>query len=156
MRWEPGRTTMGLSAQAIAGSGNHHPHDPSDLLRCINYCESSGIDTPRLQSRMAGRSTQWDRLLPEWDNLVELLNHEMRTRVDDSAPRTYMEMRRIIHGGIPCTVCDSTRRGTECLKCKGTGRRGGGQCRARFCYRGADFCTTCKGRGHTIPMEVAA
>lgn len=140
---------MGLSAQAIAGGGHHHPHDPSDLLRCINYCESRGISTDALRSRMSGRSTQWDRLLPEWDHLIELLRHEMDTRTDRNAPRTYAEMKRVLNAGIACAACDSTGRGTECTKCKGKGRRSGGRCRAAHCYRGADFCPTCDGRGYT-------
>lgn len=140
---------MGLSAQAIAGGGRDHPHDPSDLLRCINYCARAAISTDKLRTRMAGRSTEWDRLLPEWDSLADLLRHEMDTRTDGNAPRTYAEMKRVLNGGIACTACDSTGRGTPCLKCKGTGLRSGGRCRADNCHRGADFCPTCYGRGYT-------
>lgn len=140
---------MGLSAQAIAGSGHNHPWDPSDLLRCINYCESRGMGTNALRSRMSGRSIEWDRLLPEWDNLVELLRHEMDTRTDRNAPRTYSEMKRILNGGTACAACDSTGRGADCDKCKGTGRRSGGRCQAERCYRGAYFCPACHGRGYT-------
>lgn len=138
---------MGLSAQAIAGGGNDHPHDPSDLMRCVNYCRGR-YDTAALQKRMAGRSICWDRLLPHWDALVELLSHEIDTHTDDMAPKTYVEMRRILDDGVACTACDSTGRGTECVKCKGTGRRSGGRCRAENCWRGAGFCTTCRGRGY--------
>jgi hypothetical protein len=144
-----GPNVMGLSAQAIAGGGRDHPWDPADLLRCVNYCERAGISTAALQSRMAGRSVQWDRLLPEWDHLVELLRHEMDTRDDRCAPRTYAEMKRVLDDGIACLVCDSTGRGKECIKCKGTGRRSGGRCRAENCYRGADLCPACDGRGYT-------
>jgi hypothetical protein len=139
---------LGLSAQAIAGNGSNHPHDPSDLLRCVNYC-TGRLSTSALQSRMAGRSIYWDRLLPEWDHLVDLLRHEMDTRTDNTAPRTYAEMRRILAAGFACAGCDSTGRGTECAKCKGTGRRSGGRCRAERCFRGADFCPACKGAGYT-------
>lgn len=142
--WEP---VAGLSAQAIAGSGDHHPHDPSDLLRCIRYSEQR-FSTAALRERMAGRSIYWDRLLPEWDNLVALLRHEMQDRADYQAPRTYAEMQRILHDGIACTACSGTGRGEDCRKCKGTGRRCGGRCRAERCYRGADFCPTCRGRGY--------
>jgi hypothetical protein len=140
---------MGLSASAIAGGGRDHPWDPSDLLRCVNYCEWAGISTPDLQSRMAGRSPQWDRLLLEWDHLVGLLRNEMETRTDYRAPRTYREMRRVIDGGIACAVCDSTGRAEECAKCKGTGRRSGGRCRAPRCFGGADLCPACDGNGYT-------
>ena len=144
--------TLGLSAAAIAFGGRDHPHDPSDLLRCINYCQGR-LSTVDLRTRMAGRSPQWDRLLPEWDNLVTLLRHEMGTRTDGNAPRTYQEMKRVLNDGIACTDCDSTGRGTECAKCKGTGKRGGGRCRAERCYWGADFCQTCRGRGYTTKKE---
>ena len=152
MNW--GYYGMGLSAQAIASGGRDHPHDPSDLLRCVNYCDGR-LTTEQLQRRMTGRSIHWDRLLPEWDNLVALLRREMDTRTDGNAPRTYAEMKRVLNNGTACTDCDSTGRGTECAKCKGTGRRGGGRCRAERCYRGADFCPTCHGRGY-LTSEAAA
>lgn len=139
---------LGLSAQAIAGHGKNHPYDPSDLLRCIDYCRGR-ISTDDLRKRMAGRSPQWDRLLPHWDELVALLQHEMDTRTDDNAPRTYKEMKRVLANGDPCTTCGSTGHGTECPKCKGSGRRSGGRCRAENCWGGYDFCPTCRGRGYT-------
>jgi hypothetical protein len=98
---------------------------------------------------MTGRSTEWVRLIPEWDNLAALLRREMDTRTDRTAPRTYAEMKRVLAGGVGCTACDSTGRGTECAKCKGTGKRSGGRCRAERCYQGADFCPSCHGRGYT-------
>lgn len=146
--------TLGLSASAIAFGGRDHPWDPSDLLRCLNYCNGR-LTTDELRARMTGRSPQWDRLLPEWDNLAKLLRHEMETRTDGNAPRTYREMKRVLADGIACTACDSTGRGTECAKCKGTGRRSGGRCRAEHCYRGADFCPTCQGYGYTPRKDAA-
>lgn len=147
--------SLGLSAQAIDGSGNHHPHDPSDLLRCMRYCDERGIDTDCLRSRMAGRSATWDRLLPEWDALVALLREEMNTRTDGLAPRTYIEMGRVIYEGTACLDCAATGRGAACIKCKGTGRRSGGKCRADRCYRGADFCPACHGKGYTTERKAS-
>lgn len=142
-------SVVGMSAQAIAYGGKDHPWDPSDLQRCLNYIEAWNIDTPALRKRMAGRSVAWDRLLPEWDNLVSLFRQEIENQGPWwSAPRTYQEMKRILANGIACTACDSTGRGTECPKCKGTGRRSGGTCRAEKCYEGADLCTSCRGRGY--------
>lgn len=141
-------TPTGLSSQAIAGSGIHHPWDPADLLRCVKYCEGH-ISTDELRRRMAGRSASWDRLLPEWDRLVALLQHEMDTRTDGTAPRTFREMTRVRLGGEKCQLCDGTGRGAPCEKCKGTGSRSGGCCRADRCFGGADFCRTCGGRGYT-------
>lgn len=147
---------MGLSAQAIAYSGNRdHPHDPSDLLRCAKYIESRGMTTAELQVKMAGRSPAWDRLLPEWDTLVTLLRHEMETRTDGLATLTYAAMKRVIDGGVECADCAGSGRSEDCLKCKGTGRRGGGRCRADRCWRGADLCPTCHGRGFTNPQKAA-
>jgi hypothetical protein len=93
--------------------------------------------------------SEWDRLLPHWDDLVALLCYERATRPDGAAPRTYREMKRVLADGVACTACDATGRGEECLKCKGTGRRSGGVCRAPNCYRGAHYCFTCDGRGYT-------
>ena len=140
---------MGLSAQAIAHGGSDHPWDPADLLRCMRLCDRWNMDTATLRKRMSGRSTAWDRLLPEWDNLTGMLRDEMETGDGWRAPRTYQEMKRVLAGGVSCTACDSTGRGLECVKCKGTGRRSGGACRAEKCYSGADFCQTCRGRGYT-------
>jgi hypothetical protein len=151
----PGVQPTGLSSQAIHGWGIHHPWDPGDLLRCVRYCEEAGLSTDQLQKRMAGKSVAWDRLLPEWDRLVELLRHERATRTDYSAPRTYAEMKRVLADGVACTACDQTGRGEPCAKCKGTGRRSGGRCRADRCFRGADFCPTCQGRGYTTSKEAA-
>jgi hypothetical protein len=139
----------GLSAQAIAGSGTDHPWDPADLLRCVNYCQRTGITTDGLRRRMAGRSIAWDRLLPEWDHLVALLRHEMDTATDGRAPVTYREMKRVLAAGLKCPKCDGTGRGDPCEKCKGTGRRSGGKCRADHCYQGAALCPDCRGNGYT-------
>lgn len=147
---------LGLSAQAIAGRGRDHPHDPADLLRCVNYCRGR-LSTDDLRDRMAGRSPQWDALLPHWDDLTELLQYEIDARTDGMAPRTYIEMNRVIAGGVPCDACGGTGRGEPCAKCKGTGRRSGGRCRADHCYRGADYCAVCHGRGYVVggPYDTA-
>ena len=146
---------MGLSANAIAGSGKDHPWDPSDLVRCVAYCDRNGITTAALKQRMEARSPQWSRLVASWDELVTLLRHEVETRTDGMAPRTYMEMKRVLADGTACIDCAGTGRGTECIKCKGTGRRSGGKCRAERCYRGADYCPTCHGRGYTTTDKAA-
>lgn len=146
-------STLGLSAQSIADrSGRDYPRDPSDLLRCINYC-AGRYSTGELRARMAGKSVQWDRLLAEWDSLAALLAHEMDTRTDGRAERTYLEMKRVLADGTACGVCNATGRGADCEKCKGSGRRGGGKCRAIRCYRGADYCPACRGRGYTTTTE---
>jgi hypothetical protein len=147
----------GLSSEAIAGTSGHrlrdHPHDPADLVRCVNYLAGNNIDTEGLRQRVAHRSIAWSRLVAEWDRLVALLRHEVETSVDDRAPLTYREMKRVIADGVPCAVCDGTGRADTCEKCKGTGRRSGGKCRAIRCYDGADYCHPCRGRGFTSSAD---
>lgn len=142
-------TPTGLSSQAIHGTGTDHPWDPSDLLRCMRYCDAAALTTEMLRLRMAGRSQAWDLLLPEWDNLTALLQHEIDTSTDGRAPLTYREMKRVLAGGTKCEPCDGTGRGITCIKCKGSGRRSGGRCRAPECHHGATFCTNCRGYGYT-------
>lgn len=148
-------TPTGLSSSAIAYGGADHPWDPSDLLRCVTYCTQAGISTDRLRERMAGRSVKWDRLLREWGALTDLLSHEMTTRKDGKAPLTYFAMRRVLDDGVTCAACDGTGRGEPCLKCKGTGYRSGGTCRAPACFEGAALCAGCRGRGY-VPREQGA
>jgi len=137
----------GLSSQAIHGNGNHHPWDPSDLLRCVRYC-SGYLTTEQLRERMAGRSIEWDRLLPEWDNLTALLAQEMRDRTDGTAPLTYRAMKRVLADGVTCKSCSGSGRSGPCSKCKGTGHRSGGTCRAADCIRGYNVCPDCRGNGY--------
>lgn len=90
---------MGLSARAIKYAGEqNHPHDPADLKRCIEYCRMAGISTTTLRLRMAGRSPQWDALLPHWGELAGMLADEMDTRKDSGAPATYGRMRELLDG----------------------------------------------------------
>lgn len=86
---------VGASAQAIACTAHtDHPYDPNDLARCLDYCRRAGITTDELRERMAGRSPQWDALLPHWDHLAELLALEGATRAD--RPATFVRMRSLL------------------------------------------------------------
>lgn len=88
---------LGLSAQAIAYSSSvDHPWDPSDLSRCLKYCAGNSISTSALRKRMAGRSPEWDALLPHWDELAGLLADEVDTRTDGCAPATYARMKQLL------------------------------------------------------------
>lgn len=93
--------TMGLSARTIANAfgnacgGVHHPHDPSDLIRCRNYCNAHGITPAMLRERVSGLSPEWLALAGEWPELLALLAEEEPTR---RAPRTYARMRELIEG----------------------------------------------------------
>lgn len=143
------RATFGLSAQAISGNGYDHPRDPSDLVRCVAYCQRSGITD---LSFMATQSQAWARLVPEWNRLVALLQREVETRTDGKAPDTYREMLRVVAAGTDCSDCGTTGRAGDCPKCKGTGRRCGGRCRA-CCGVGGNSCRTCWGNGFTKPED---
>ena len=92
------RHDLGLSASAIAHSGNDHPHDPADLRRCVNLCRDRGIDDEALRKRMTGRSPEWDALLPHWGELRGLLEDEIANRKDGCAPATYRRMRDLLEG----------------------------------------------------------
>lgn len=93
---------LGLSARAIAYAGHvDHPHDPGDLKRCIDYCRSACISTEELRKRMAGRSPEWDALLPHWNELAGMLADEMETRTDGCATETYARMRALLNGAKP-------------------------------------------------------
>jgi len=90
---------LGLSARAIAYAGHvDHPHDPGDLKRCVEFCEKNGITTRQLRKRMAGRSPEWDALLPYWDGLTGMLADEIATRKDGCAPAVYARMRELLDG----------------------------------------------------------
>jgi hypothetical protein len=93
-----GEGPRGLSAMAIAYSGAepNHPHDPADLLRCVNYCRAYGVDHAELTKRMTDRSPEWNALLPEWEWLTRLLASEMEHGDGDRAPITFREMQRIL------------------------------------------------------------
>ena len=94
----------GASSHAIArafghcltAGGNDHPHDPSDLRRCVHYCTEMGIASDRLCVVMVPISTQWAALMPEWKSLTELLDEEIAENTG-LAPRTYARMQDLIY-----------------------------------------------------------
>jgi hypothetical protein len=92
----------GLSSHAIARAFGHchqggtdYPHDPADLLRCIDYCAETGISTKGLAKMMTPVSEQWARLVAEWDSLAESCLEE---KPSGRAPITYARMKELIHG----------------------------------------------------------
>lgn len=77
---------MGLSAQAIRYGGTFHPHDPSDLCRCLAV-------SPNPPAHMLGRSPEWRVLVLHWQELADLLAQEHPT---GSAPKTYARMKELL------------------------------------------------------------
>lgn len=76
----------GLSAYAILHGGSHHPHDPSDLCRCLRV-------SPNAPTHMRERSPEWAALVDHWDELADMLAEEHPA---GTAPRTYARMRELL------------------------------------------------------------
>lgn len=78
----------GLSAYAILHGGTDHPHDPSDLCRCLRV-------SPQPPLHMANRSRQWAGLVKHWSELAALLVEE---HPNGTAPKTYQRMKEVMAG----------------------------------------------------------
>lgn len=72
--------------------GTEHPHDPSDLLRCVQFLDATEAHD-RLHL-MSGVSPQWDFLVWRWSEITNLLAEEMET--GNSAPKTYAAMNALL------------------------------------------------------------
>ncbi len=69
-----------------------HPHDPSDLLRCLQFLDAThSHDQLPL---MADVSSAWALLVPNWAFLADTLRTE--AKYGTSAPKTLAEMRAIL------------------------------------------------------------
>lgn len=73
-------------------AGDDHPHDPSDLLRCLQFLQATQAQDKL--ALMAGVSREWASLVQRWDALTALVDEEMRT--GESAPQTYALMREAL------------------------------------------------------------
>lgn len=92
---------IGLSSQTLAswflgGKAKkdyyiHHPHDPSDLMRCKRLVDGipGGV---LLIGGAGGLSHGWKIVVEHWNELMALLEEEYRT---DSAPKTYKRMKEL-------------------------------------------------------------
>lgn len=70
-----------------------HPHDPSDLGRCIRLLDA----VPELRERLDKMKTtgkEWAALVDNWEELTELYHQEFPS---GSAPKTYAFMQQLIH-----------------------------------------------------------
>lgn len=75
-------------------AGNSHPHDPSDLRRCIAFLDATAAHDKLAD--MAVVSPEWKRLVDVWDQLVTTIQNEMKkgkSAKSKSAPKTYALMK---------------------------------------------------------------
>lgn len=72
-----------------------HPHDPSDLRRCVELLDMVPSFRERLHE-MADVSPSWARLVKHWAKLESLLREEMA--VGKTAPKTYVMMKAVLAG----------------------------------------------------------
>lgn len=75
--------------------GMSHPHDPSDLRRCLLLLQASPETAARI-SDMALVSPEWERLVARWRELESMFREEIPNIWDCfgwSAPKTYAAMR---------------------------------------------------------------
>lgn len=72
-------------------AGGSHPHDPSDLHRCVQFLDAAGAHAQ--VAMMADVSPEWERLVEHWDELVMMLRQERA--VGASAPKTYALMNNL-------------------------------------------------------------
>jgi len=73
-----------------------HPHDPADLLRCIELLDMAE-PIRRSLATMKKVSATWMNLVQNWEVLESTLKYELRTNgKDGKAPRTYELMKEIM------------------------------------------------------------
>lgn len=80
------------AAAGVPGKDQSHPHDPSDLGRCIRLIEAvptvrAAVDT------LAATGAYWKALAPKWDELTALYHAE---RQSGTCPKTYDAMRALL------------------------------------------------------------
>lgn len=151
----------GMSSQAIVEhltgvrldewSHGNYPYDPDDFRRCqllLNAVPLAGLMFPTMRDV----SPQWARLVDVWNEIHEACEEEAPgylTSKHGSAPKAYALMKRTLAGGVICEPCEGLGKAEACPRCKGSGRRGGGRCRAEGCAGGRRYCRVCRGRGYT-------
>jgi hypothetical protein len=145
----------GLSAEAIASKGAtslDFPHDPGDFRRCENLLRLRPSLRTESLPVLAAKSPTWARLVSAWDEIHALIEREVPDYLSGgrgTAPLAYALMCRVRADGVACTDCSGSGRAEPCAKCKGTGRRCGGRCRADECQQGYHPCRSCRGYGYT-------
>ncbi len=72
-----------------------HPHDPADLLRCVQMLDAEPGLSQYLQFA-ADLSPVWARIIAKWSPLEMSLRNEMAKGT--SAPKTYEMLRALVEG----------------------------------------------------------
>lgn len=92
----------GLSSEAMCkrifgepkNAGTDHPHDPSDLNRCLKFLDlAEAHDKVPL---MADVSPEWANLVEKWSEIVTLFKEEVALNTG-KAEKTYNLMKEILH-----------------------------------------------------------
>jgi hypothetical protein len=90
---DTGLSSESMAAVALGGSPSivHHPHDPSDFRRCVNFLESC-IDPSNRHSlllQMAHFTAPWHRITANWFTLMAIYKKEKKQH---RAPELYERM----------------------------------------------------------------
>lgn len=84
---------MAAVSAGVSGNGNH-PHDPSDLGRCIRLVHN----VPEIRAAfpaIAASGPKWKTVITHWDELVSLYAQECQGRRYFNAPKTYERMKAL-------------------------------------------------------------
>ena len=74
-----------------------HPHDPSDLIRCLKFLKAAGPDELWRMDTLPGISLTWALLKNRWEELQSTLISETGPSFEGKkAPKTYELMNSII------------------------------------------------------------
>jgi hypothetical protein len=96
----------GLSSDALCKAyfgiperaGIDHPHDPSDLRRCLLFLQA--VDEPNQWrfDQLQDLSQAWLLLSCHWTELVACFEQECSQSINNAAPETYALIQKIITG----------------------------------------------------------
>lgn len=98
IKGEQGRSSLALFGAffSYGASTVDHPHDPSDLRRCLLLLKQVP-SIPNVE-HMRSQSKEWDALADAWSGLTQTLAFECPNweAGDGSAANTYAAMRRVL------------------------------------------------------------
>lgn len=101
LEWVFTSEDVGMSSKAMAAASvgvtkcTSHPHDPSDLNRCVKLVG----EIPEIKEKfhlISELSPTWKRLIDKWDELESTLKSEVESG-SGRAPKTYDLIKSIIN-----------------------------------------------------------